>query len=278
VLENDYKSNQLESQQQLSTTLNRESQLQRKQLEQEKDLKGVLVAGIISLLFLGAFALYHYRRTSAKNKIIQKQARDLEILVKEIHHRVKNNLQIVSSLLDIQSMTVENEQALQAIRGSKNRVQSMAIIHRFLYHENNIRSIALGDYLENLCENLFTSYNINPDKIKLQTDIDKINLDVDTMIPLGLIMNELISNSLKYAFSEKQNGILFISLKEKDNCLNLMVRDNGKGFPGSESLKQKQTFGMQLIAAFAQKLKAEWEHYNDNGAVVCMMIKKYKLA
>jgi two-component sensor histidine kinase len=276
-VENGYKGSQLESQRQLSTTLNRESQLQKNQLKQERDIKVLLIVALISLLFLGLLALYHYRRTKAKNAIIQKQARDLEILVKEIHHRVKNNLQIISSLLDIQSMTVESEQALQAIRGSKNRVQSMAIIHRFLYHEDNIRGIALEDYLQNLCENLFTSYNINPDTITLQTNIDKLNLDVDTMIPLGLVINELISNSLKYAFSEKERGTLLISLKEKENCLHLEVRDNGKGFP-NKNIKHKQTFGLQLISAFAQKMKAEWELYNDNGAVVCMRIRKYKLA
>jgi len=276
-LENGYKSNQLENQRELSKTLNRQSKLQKEQLKQERDVKVLLVSGLILLLFLGLLALYHYRRTKTKNEIIQKQSRDLEILVKEIHHRVKNNLQIISSLLDIQSMTVESEQALQAIRGSKNRVQSMAIIHRFLYHENNIRGIALEDYLQNLCENLFTSYNINPNSITLQTDIDKLNLDVDTMIPLGLVINELISNSLKYAFSEEQKGTLQISLKERENCLHLEVRDNGKGFP-NKAIKQRQTFGLQLIAAFAQKLKAEWELYNDNGAVVCMHIRKYKLA
>ena len=275
--ENGYKSTQLESQRQLSTTLNYESQLQKEQLKQERNVKALLVAGCALLLFLGLLALYHYRRTKFKNQIIQKQARDLEILVKEIHHRVKNNLQIISSLLDIQSMTVESEQALQAIKGSKNRVQSMAIIHRFLYHENNIRGIALEDYLQNLCENLFTSYNINPNSITLQTNIDKLNLDVDTMIPLGLVINELISNSLKYAFSEEQKGTLQISLKEKENCLHLEVRDNGKGFP-NKNIKHRQTFGLQLIGAFAQKLKAEWELYNDNGAVVCMHIRKYKLA
>jgi two-component sensor histidine kinase len=98
------------------------------------------------------------------------------------------------------------------------------------------------------------------------------------MIPLGLIINELISNSLKYAFYEGQRGTLFISLKEKENCLHLIVRDNGKGFPGDTSLHQKQTFGLQLISAFAQKLKAALELYNDGGAVVSMRIKKYKLA
>ncbi len=276
-LENKYKSKQLESQQQLSTALNRESQSQKKQLRKEQVLRWTLVAGIICLLLLGTLAWYQYARTKTKNRIIQKQSVELQILMKEIHHRVKNNLQIISSLLDIQSLTLDNEAAIQAIKGSKNRVQSMAILHRFLYHENNIRGIMVEDYMKNLSENLFSSYNINPDKIKLETDIDKLNLDVDTMIPLGLIINELVSNSLKYAFETAGTGKVFISLKEKENCLHLQVRDNGKGFPEA-MIQQKQTFGLQLITAFAQKLKAKLDIYNDNGAVVTMSIKKYKLA
>ena len=277
-LENDYKSKQLESQQQLSATLNRESQHQKLQLKRERNLQGALIAGLSCMLLLGVLAAYQYRRTRTKNRIIEKQSGDLKILVKEIHHRVKNNLQIISSLLDIQSMTVENQQALESIRGSKNRVQSMAIIHRFLYHEDNIRGIMIEDYLKNLSENLFSSYSINPENVRLVTDIDRLSLDVDTMIPLGLIINELISNSLKYAFTNNETGVLSISLKEHDKSLHLQVRDNGVGFPSLENLKQRQTFGLQLISAFAQKLKAQLEYYNDNGAVVCMRIKKYKLA
>jgi two-component sensor histidine kinase len=277
-LENKYKSHQLESEQQLSVSLNRESQLQKKQLKKEYSLRAALVFGLICLLFLGALSTYHYRKTHAKNRIIEKQAEELQVLMKEIHHRVKNNLQIISSLLDIQSMTLGNDPAVQAIMESKNRVQSMAIIHRFLYHENNIRGINIEDYMKNLSENLFASYNINPDKISLQTDIDKLSLDVDTMIPLGLIINELVSNSLKYAFEGMERGQLFISLKEKEGSLHLLVRDNGRGFPPGTHIQEMQSFGLQLIAAFAQKLKATLELYNDNGAVVCMKIKKYKLA
>jgi two-component sensor histidine kinase len=274
--ENSYKSKQLGSQQEVSALLNRESRLQKKQLQKEYILRAVLIGGIICLIFLGALTGYHYSRTKTKNRIIEKQAGELQILMKEIHHRVKNNLQIISSLLDIQSHSLDNNQASQAIKEGRNRVQSMAIIHQFLYHENNIRGIRVEDYIKNLSENLFSSYNINPDKIKLETDIDKLNLDVDTMIPLGLIINELVSNSLKYAF--KGNGTVFISVKEKENCLQLVVRDNGQGFPPKTDTDQKQTFGLQLIAAFAQKLKAKLELYNDHGAVVFMSIKKYKLA
>jgi two-component sensor histidine kinase len=277
-LENDYKSQQLQGQQKLSALLNRESQSQKKQLQKEHGLRAALVGGLICLLFLGTLAWYHYVKTKAKNRIIEKQAGELQVLMKEIHHRVKNNLQIISSLLDIQALTLDNGQAAQAIMESKNRVQSMAIIHRFLYHENNIRGISIEDYMKNLSENLFASYNINPDKIKLQTDIEKLSLDVDTMIPLGLIINELVSNSLKYAFVGRETGTLFISLQEKEGRLHLLVKDDGQGFPARMDIQQMQTFGLQLIAAFAQKLKATLELYNDNGAVVYMSIKKYKLA
>ena len=234
--------------------------------------------GLVGVLSLGVLTGYQYRRAKIKNKIIEKQAAKMQILMKEIHHRVKNNLQIISSLLDIQSLSLANNPAAQAIREGKNRVQSMAIIHQFLYHENNIRGIRVEDYIKNLSESLFSSYNINPDKIKLETDIDLLNLDVDTMIPLGLIINELFSNSLKYAFQGTEAGTIFISLKEKENCLNLMVRDNGRGFPDRNDIRQKQTFGLQLISAFAQKLKARLDLFNDQGAVVFMSIRKYKLA
>lgn len=276
--ENKYKTAQLGSQQVLSQALNRESQWQKKQLQKEYALRGILIGGLAGLLLLGGLAYYHYKRARAKNRIIEKQSEELQVLMKEIHHRVKNNLQIISSLLDIQSMSLDNNSAAQAIREGKNRVQSMAIIHQFLYHENNIRGIWVEDYIRNLSENLFASYNITPGKIQLQTDIDKLNLDVDTVIPLGLIINELVSNSLKYAFEGMNRGTVFISLKEKDHSLQLQVRDNGKGFPGKEAIHQKQSFGLQLIAAFAQKLKAKLEMYNNNGAVVMMNIKKYKLA
>jgi two-component sensor histidine kinase len=278
ALENKYNAKQLGSQLQLSAMLNNESRSQKKQLQKELLLRGILITGLICLLFLGVLTGYQYRRAKVKNKIIEKQAAELQILMKEIHHRVKNNLQIISSLLDIQSLNLANNPAAQAIREGKNRVQSMAIIHQYLYHENNIRGIKVGDYIKNLSENLFSSYNINPDNIKLETDIDMLNLDVDTMIPLGLIINELFSNSLKYAFAGPEKGTIFISLKEKENCLNLMVRDNGRGFPSRNDIQQKQTFGLQLIAAFAQKLKAKLEMFNDHGAVVLMSIKKYKMA
>lgn len=187
-------------------------------------------------------------------------------------------MQIVSSLLDLQSFTIKDEGASEAVKESRNRVQSMALIHQNLYREGNIKSVLMEDYIQNLAQNLFDSYNIQKDKVKLKTDIDHLNLDVDTVIPLGLIVNELISNSLKYAFKGRESGELAVVLKQKNNELMLEVRDNGNGFPEDWNSRPDQSFGYKLIKAFAQKLKARLDMYNDNGACVSMHITKYKMA
>jgi two-component system, sensor histidine kinase PdtaS len=279
AMENKYKSDRLHSQELLSNALNRESAAQKSELKKQYWVRGLLSAGLVALFVMGAVAWRLYKKSQFKKKIIEKQAANLQVLMKEIHHRVKNNLQIISSLLDIQSMSLQNNNmAAEAIREGRNRVQSMALIHQYLYQEDNIRGIWVEDYIKTLTENLFASYNINPDKIKLETDIDRINLDVDSVIPVGLIINELVSNALKYAFNGVRTGTLFISLKQKENYLDLMVRDNGIGFPTTPGEIKEQSFGLQLIRAFAQKLKASLSFYNNNGAVISMQIKKYKLA
>ena len=277
--ENNNKKAQLQTELALKAAITRENAAGIQELARQKKVRWQLIMAAALLLLSGITIFFMYRKQRLKNKLIQQQSDDLKVLMKEIHHRVKNNLQIISSLLDIQSLSLAgNYPAAQAIREGKNRVQSMAIIHQFLYHENNIRGIRIEDYIKNLSENLFASYNINPGSIRLETDIDRLNLDIDTVIPLGLIINELVSNSLKYAFSDISRGILQISLKEKENTLQLLVKDNGRGFPPASIPPERQSFGLQLIAAFAQKLKASLTMYNDNGAVVAMQIKKYKLA
>ena len=277
--ENDIKKEQLKTELALKASITRENAASVKELIKQKKVRWQLLMAAALLLLSGLTIFFMYRKQRVKNGVIQQQSDELKVLMREIHHRVKNNLQIISSLLDIQSLSLAgNYPAAQAIREGKNRVQSMAIIHQFLYHENNIRGIRIEDYIKNLSENLFASYNINPGAIKLETDIDRLNLDIDTVIPLGLIINELVSNSLKYAFSDISKGILQISLKERENTLQLLVKDNGKGFPPANNPSERQSFGLQLIAAFAQKLKASLTMYNDNGAVVAMQIKKYKLA
>jgi len=219
-----------------------------------------------------------YRQQKNKNSIIKKQSEDLQTLMKEIHHRVKNNLQIISSLLDLQSMIVKDNQASQAIKEGRNRVQSMALIHQNLYGEKSVKGIAVDEYINNLTQSLFDSYNIRPGQIELKKDIDKIDMDVDTVIPIGLMLNELISNSLKHAFVNEQGGRIEITLKQNNEILLLQVRDNGKGFPDKADPAHSTSFGMRMIKIFAQKLKADLDIYNDQGACIMMRIRKYKLS
>lgn len=276
--ENDLKSRQLSNEKLLQASLNRESNLKDNQLQKEKRLRGMLYGGISSLLLCGVIIFLLYKKQRSKNSIIQKQADDMQVLMKEIHHRVKNNLQVISSLLDLQSLSIKDEQASGAVKESKLRVQSMALIHQNLYSEGNIKGILMEDYIKKLVENLFHSYNIEPNKIKLITDIDYLNLDVDTVIPLGLILNELISNSLKYAFHEQENGEILVALKETQQQLKLQVKDNGCGFPPNLNKIKQESFGFNLIVAFSQKLKAKLDIFNDNGACVAMSITRYKIA
>ncbi len=276
--ENSLKQLQLSREQQLKGALSRENNLQTNQLEKERQTKWLLTGGI-GLLLVSAFSIFTlYKKQKSKNNIIQKQAANLEILMKEIHHRVKNNMQIVSSLLDLQSISIKDQHASDAVKEGKNRVQSMALIHQNLYSEDNLKGIKAKQYINNLLQNLCDSYNISNEKIKINSDIADLNLDVDTMIPIGLVLNELLTNSFKYAFNEQAKGVLDIQLKEQGNQLLLSVKDNGPGFPKEFDAKTAKSFGLRMIRAFAQKLKAAVEIKNDNGASVELSIKKYALA
>jgi two-component sensor histidine kinase len=269
---------QLENEKKLHSALKRENDLQQGQLNSAKKLRLSLLIGLSVTFCMAAIIFYQYHRQKHKNSIIKKQADELQTLIKEIHHRVKNNMQIVSSLLDLQSLNIKDGHASEAVKESKNRVLSMALIHQNLYHEGNIKGIQMKNYIQNLALNLFDSYNMQKDKVKLKTDIDNLNLDVDTVIPIGLIVNELISNSLKYAFKGKESGELAVALKQKNSELVLEVQDNGNGFPEDWDTKANHSFGYKLIKAFAKKLKAKLDVYNDNGACFVMHIAKYKMA
>lgn len=262
----------------LNAALGRGNQLKESELMKEKKLRRVLIGGAALLLLAGGIILLQYRRQRMKNTVIQKQSDDMQVLMKEIHHRVKNNLQVISSLLDLQSMTIADNQASEAVKEGKNRVQSMALIHQNLYSEGNIKGIRTKEYINNLLKSLCDSYNITNDSVKVHTQIDDLNLDVDTMIPLGLVLNELVSNSLKYAFKDGRQGELSIVLKEEAKHLLLKVSDNGTGYPEGMNAKEGKSFGMKMIRAFAQKLKAKLDIYNKDGAVVEMQITKYNLA
>lgn len=242
---------------------------------------GIAVISIILLSLLGFLFVQNKRKNTelgAKNEIIEKALEDKDTLLREIHHRVKNNLQVVSSLLNLQSNYISDDAALEAINEGKNRVSSMALIHQNLYQEENLTGINCKDYFEDLIDNLFDSYNIQEDSILLEKDVSNLNLDVETMVPLGLIVNELISNALKHAFGENKTvGKINFVLKEKNGILILKIEDNGIGM-NPEAFLNSRSFGNKLIQAFKQKLGADIEIENKNGTHITLTINKYKIA
>lgn len=247
-----------------------------------------LLLSLLAFLGLAVFAFYIFRNRNKVKKlnselrnqkdVISDALKDKELLLKEIHHRVKNNLQVISSLLSLQSEFIKDDTALSAIQEGRDRVKSMAIIHQDLYQEDNITGIHVRPYFEKLSRSLFNSYNIRPELIKLNLNIEDINLDVDTVIPLGLVVNELITNALKYAFPDNRSGQINIDLKEMDGQLILKVVDNGVGFDATRIGKEQHSFGYQIIRAFKDKLDAELIVDGKEGTKVTFAMRDYQLA
>lgn len=264
----------------------KEEQLRVQQLT-IKDQKQKLVmyfGGLISLIILVGVVLFFLRQKQKlalllqeKNVIVNTSLHEKETLLKEIHHRVKNNLQVVSSLLSLQSKNVSDENALRALNEGRDRVKSMALIHQNLYRDDDLMGVDVKDYIEKLITSLFTSYNIQPNSIKLITDIDALQLDVDTVVPLGLILNELISNALKYAFEKNHDGVLEVKLKKVNDSLFLLVKDNGTGLPAATDVTKTNSMGYKLVQSFLQKLAATITIKNDNGLSIELKIDKFKL-
>jgi two-component sensor histidine kinase len=187
-------------------------------------------------------------------------------MLKEIHHRVKNNMQIISSLLQLQMDKIEDPQVRVLMRESESRIRSLALVHEKLYQSENLASIDLGDYIDSLGRYLLQTYsNI---KVDLQLHIEPLMISLDKAIPCGLILNELITNTLKHAFVSGQSGQIDISLKQcgaNDCCLR--VADNGKGLPAGFDWHQADTLGMQLIDGLAHQIGAKLNVASDGGTV-----------
>ncbi len=188
-----------------------------------------------------------------------------ELLLKEIHHRVKNNLQTISSLLNLQSASISDQNALEAVQESQSRVRSMALIHQKLYQGENLAAVEMKSYFETMGEAMLHSFGDAGKRVSLNVEMPELEMDVDTAIPLGLIANELITNSLKYAFPENRPGKLKISLTtENDQQFLLKIADDGVGFDKKD--KPKGTgFGTRLVSLLAMQLNGKVETQTENG-------------
>ncbi len=196
---------------------------------------------------------------------ISRQNQEKTVMLKEIHHRVKNNLQVISSLLNLQADGITDKRVLSLFEDCRNRVNSMALIHEKMYQSNNLVNIDISNYIDELIRSLIDTYDSNK-SIRLHTDIENHPLRIDTIVPLGLILNEIISNALKYAFEEKKEGDLTVTLhKISENHFVLEVSDNGKGIPSSINFDHAETLGMQLIQMLSGQINGTVSMLNENG-------------
>jgi len=204
--------------------------------------------------------------TEMKNaeKQIYQNLQEKDVLLKEVHHRVKNNMQVISSLLRMQSRFIKDEESMRMFMESQNRVRSMALIHEKLYQSDDLANINSRQYISSLMGNLAHSYRTEG-KVKIKLDIQDQLLDVNLAIPVGLIVNELVSNSMKYAFNGKAGEIELLMGKEK-NKYELIVKDNGIGFPEGFDPNKTDSLGMQLVTALTRQIHGTYKFFNDNGA------------
>lgn len=206
---------------------------------------------------------------------IRASLREKEILLKEIHHRVKNNLQIISSLLNLQSAHIRDPRALEVFKEGQGRVRSMALIHEKLYQSDDLARVDFSEYISNLAAYLFRSYEVNSGAVSLNVEADDVLLGVDTAIPCGLIINELVSNSLKHAFPGGGDGSINIRLRPAGReRLTLTVADDGVGLPPDFDVRNTPSLGLQLVNTLARQLGGAVEVNNGAGVEFKITFRK----
>jgi two-component system, sensor histidine kinase PdtaS len=273
---------QTEQKEQNIRFLEKQDQLQKSKLQQGVILRNITFAVVALLIIIMALLYNRYRLKQKTNRKLESQQMEIarqnaslhrlvnekEWLLKEIHHRVKNNLQIVMSLLNSQSAYIDNAPALTAIHDSQHRVHAMSLIHQKLYNTENVSSIDMSLYIRELVSYLADSFNTGQ-RIHFEFAVEPIEMDVSQAVPLGLILNEAITNSIKYAFPGARNGVIFISLSRiaPDQCL-LTVVDNGIGMPADHAGRKAGSLGMSLMEGLSEDLDGMLSIENANGTTI----------
>jgi two-component sensor histidine kinase len=206
-----------------------------------------------------------------KAKILERlneAIKEKEVLLKEVHHRVKNNFQIISSLLRLQQKNIKDEDLRAMLLDSENRVRSMSMIHESLYKSSDVANVDFGDYIKDLVRSLVDAFGGRTRLVKFKIDAQNCNIGVDSAIPCSLIINELVSNSFKHGYDDSVVPEMQISLKQNGREFELQVRDNGVGFPDSFFEKRPDSMGIMLVTTLASQLNGMAEFKNNNGAEV----------
>ena len=209
-------------------------------------------------------------------EITKRSLREKELLLKEIHHRVKNNLQIIVSLLKLQSRFVKDPNDLNIFNSSRSRVETMSLIHEKLYKSRDITDIDLGGYIKDLVSHILKAYNVNHEETGFSLTADEVKLSIDTAIPCGLIINELINNILKYAFPPGYKGKIEIIIKKSSEEIILIVSDNGIGIPSSFDINNSDSLGLQLVDTLIKQISGNVTTDTLNGTKFTIKFKEIK--
>ncbi|MDE3740791.1 histidine kinase dimerization/phosphoacceptor domain -containing protein [Maribacter polysaccharolyticus] len=251
-------------------------QLQQTRITKQQILQSLIIT-IVILLVLYLILLYKsLKNNNKKNSMLQKQNEEKEFLLKEIHHRVKNNLEIVSSLLALQSAEINDEKIVEAMQNCRHRIQSMSMVHQKLYQEKSLSCIEMKSYFSNLSNYIINVFD-SQKRIGIFLDMEEIELDLDTAIPIGLIVNELLTNSMKYAFPNGAKGTITIRLKKSGPVLSLMVGDNGIGFCKRGAI-EGTGFGTKLVKLLTRQLDGKMQLKVEKGTMVSFEFEYNKAA
>lgn len=271
--ENEKKSKEIE-------ILKRENEIQELQLGRNRILIISFTIGLVlALISVVIYARINREKRKAlellqrQNDSIKRQKEEKEVLLKEIHHRVKNNLQVINSLIRLQCAYTDDQEALELFDECQNRIISMALIHEKMYEAHNLSNINIQEYVTQLAQNLLRSYRLNQ-HISLDIEVNIEQLSLDTLVPLGLLLNEMISNSLKHAFKGREEGVITVKLeRNKEGKFELTVGDNGVGLPGDFSFQSAHTLGMELIVTLTSQLDGKIHKLDREGSFFKIVFK-----
>jgi two-component sensor histidine kinase len=206
------------------------------------------------------------RATLAAEQRLERSLHEKELLLQEVHHRVNNNLQIICSLLNMQADAVSDPALASVLRESQRRVHSMAMIHAMLYASSDLKEIDFAAYAESLAREVSSSYGRDASRIALTFKLERVYFAIDRAIPCGLILNELLSNSFKYAFPDGNSGEIVVSLSQQGNAIRMAVEDTGVGLPETRAPQQRKSLGMTIVQTLTRQLGGRMDITSDCGS------------
>ena len=235
--------------------------------------------GIAGIIFSATRLTDYYRRQERSEQLIRDSLQEKEVLLREIHHRVKNNLQVISGMLELQTALVEDPSAKTALQEGRNRVMSMALIHQKLYQSEDIAQVRMDSYVQSLVADLFSAFGIDEKRISMRIEAEPVRLNLDTAIPFGLLVSELVTNAIKYAFPadrEVENGEVAVSFSEREDGLYLLtISDNGIGLPEGYDIDNASSLGLKLVHTLVQQLHGEISQADPPGTTWVILCPPY---